>query len=108
MLTLKGFPDKWNDWIMETMKGGCMGIKFNDSVGPFFPTFKSSRHGVSLSPLLFDLVAHALAIVMDNARKQGFVKGLLEETKEGVINMLQYANDTIFLPPMMIFLVLKI
>lgn len=34
MSSLKGFPDRWNDWIMETMRGGHVGIKVNHVVDP--------------------------------------------------------------------------
>ena len=46
---------------------------------------------------MFNLAADALAILMDNAQKTGLIKGLLGENTEGGINMLQYADDTIFL-----------
>lgn len=44
----------------------------------FFPTSKGLTEVDSLSPFLFDLADDALAIIMDNARKQDFVKGVLE------------------------------
>lgn len=47
ILNLEGFPDKWNDWITETARGGCVSIKVNDSLGPYFPTFKGLRQGDS-------------------------------------------------------------
>lgn len=50
-----------------------------------------------MSPLLFDLAAGALAILLDNARKAGFIKGVVPELIEGGINILQYADDTIFM-----------
>ena len=31
MLKMKGFPDKWYDWIMRSMVGGKVGIKVNDN-----------------------------------------------------------------------------
>ena len=68
--------------------GGHVGVKVNDQVGPYFETYKGLRHGDSLSPLLFDLAVDALAIIMDNARREGFVKGVLHETYETGVNML--------------------
>ena len=52
-----------------------------------------------MSPLLFDLAADALAIVMEKAKPNGLIPGLLGEYIEKGVNMLQYADDTIFLLP---------
>ena len=60
---------------METMRRGHVGVKVNDSVGHFFKTFKGLRQGDSLSPLLFDLAVDALAMIMDKARIEGYIKG---------------------------------
>ena len=40
MLKMRGFPDKWCDWVMETMRGGHVGVRVNDEIGPYFKTFK--------------------------------------------------------------------
>lgn len=40
---MKGFPDKWCDWIMKVVRGGHVGIKVNDEIGLFFKTFKGLR-----------------------------------------------------------------
>ena len=47
--------------------------------------------------LLFDIAADALAILMNNALKHDLVKGVLSKGEDKGINMLQYADDTIFL-----------
>jgi len=97
MLKMKGFPDKWCDWVMETMRGGNVGVRVNDEIGPYFKTFKGLRQGDAMSPLLFDIAADALAILMNNALKHDLVKGVLSKGEDKSINMLQYADDTIFL-----------
>lgn len=85
MLKLKNFLDQWCDWIMHTMRGGHVGVKVNDVIGPSFKTHKGLRQGDALSPLLFDLAADALAIIMEKARQQDFVKGVLGETMDKVM-----------------------
>ena len=50
-----------------------------------------------MSPLLFDIAADALALILDKAKQAGYVKGVLNELGDNGINMLQYADDTIFL-----------
>ena len=97
MLKMKGFPDKLCDWVMETMRGGHVGVRVNDEIGPYFKTFKGLRQGDAMSPLLFDIAADALAILMNNALKHDLVKGVLTKGEDKGINMLQYADDTIFL-----------
>jgi hypothetical protein len=77
----------------------CWDEKINDRFGPYFITNKGLRQGNSLFPLLFDLAADALAIAIDNAKRTGLVKGVLNEESEGGINRLQYADDTVFLLP---------
>ena len=74
-----------------------MGIKVNDHIGPYFKTHKGLRQGDALSPLLFDLAADALAIIMENAKRHNIVKGVMLEHLDKGVNMLQYADDTIFL-----------
>ena len=95
MLKMKQFPDEWCDWVMETMRGGHVGIKVNDEIGPFFKTYKGLRQGDAMSPLLFDVAADALAILMNNALKMDIVKGVLGNNENKGVNMLQYADDTI-------------
>ena len=69
----------------------------NDEIGQYFKTFKGLRQGDAMSPLLFDIAADALAILMNNALKHDLVKGVLSKGEDKGINMLQYADDTIFL-----------
>ena len=79
MLKMKGFPDKWIDWVMETIRGGEVCVKVNENLGKYFITHKGLRQGESLSPLNFDLADAALAIMLDKARENGLVKGVLNE-----------------------------
>lgn len=44
---------------------------------------KGKFQGDALFPLFFDLLVDALAIIMDKARKNGFVKVVLGEYSEG-------------------------
>lgn len=95
MLKLKGFPDKWCNWMMSIMRGGKVSVRVNDFFGPYFKTHTGLRQGDPMSPLLFDLAADALAILLKNANKNQLVKGIVPELVDGGINILQYADDTI-------------
>lgn len=50
-----------------------------------------------MSPLLFDLAVVALAVIMEKAKNEGIVKRVLSTQNNMGVNMLQYADNTIFL-----------
>lgn len=97
ILGMKGFPDNYRDWVMHFVTSGSVGIIVNDTLGPFFRTHKGLRQGDPFSPLLFNLVADSLTILIKRAHEQGLVKGVVPELVSGGLSMLQYADDTIFL-----------
>ena len=53
------------------------------------------RRGDPLSPLLFNLVADMLAILIERAKQDGQISGLIPHLVDGSISILQYADDTI-------------
>jgi hypothetical protein len=61
MMHLKGFGDKWEDWVMRTVRAGKLAIRTNNKIAPFFPTYKGVRLGDPFSPLLFNNVAGGLS-----------------------------------------------
>ncbi|XP_024311805.1 uncharacterized protein LOC112269369, partial [Brachypodium distachyon] len=66
---IKGFGDKWCDWVMRTVRGGRVAIKVNDQIGPYFPTYKGVRQGDPLSPLLFNIIAEGLTMLINKAKR---------------------------------------
>lgn len=94
---MKGFPDNYRDWVMHFVTSGSVGIIVNDTLGPFFRTHKGLRQGDPFSPLLFNLVADSLTILIKRAHEHGLFKGVVPELVSGGLSMLQYADDTIFL-----------
>lgn len=96
ILHSKGFPDQWCDWVMKVVRGGKVAIKVNDEVGPYFNTHKGLRQGDPLSPLLFNLAAEALTLLVQRAENNSLVEGLpINENNK--VTILQYADDTIFM-----------
>jgi hypothetical protein len=65
-LKMKGFLEKWCHWISHFISKGTVGVKVNDNIGQYFQTKnKCLRQGDLLSPLLFNLVADMLAILIN-------------------------------------------
>jgi retron-type reverse transcriptase len=72
-----------------------VGIKVNDKIGHYFQTRKGLRQGDPLSPILFNIVVDMLAIIINRAKEDGQVSGLIPHLVDGGVLVLQYADDTI-------------
>lgn len=44
-LHMRGFSDKWCEWIKQVVSGGTVSIKLNNSCGPYIKSFKGVRQG---------------------------------------------------------------
>jgi retron-type reverse transcriptase len=94
-LRMKGFDPKWCEWIKKYIEKGSVGIRVNDDIGHYFQTEKGLRQGDLLSPILFNIVADMLAILIARAKEDGQVAGLIPHLVDVGVSILQYANDTI-------------
>jgi hypothetical protein len=94
-LRMKGFSSQWCNWIDRIVKGGSVGIKVNDDIGQYFQTKKGLRQGDPLSPILFNIVADMLAILIERAKNNGKFCGVVPHLVHGGLSILQYADDTI-------------
>jgi hypothetical protein len=92
---MKGFSSVWCKWIEEVVSRGSVGIKVNDEIGHNFQTRKGLRQGDPLSPILFNLVADMLAILVSTAKNGGQFRGLVPNLVDDGLSILQYADDTI-------------
>jgi hypothetical protein len=95
VLRMKGFSQKWCQWIDQIVSGGSVGVMVNDELGHFFQTKKGLRQGDPLSPLLFNIATDMLAILIDRSTKLDHFRGLIPHLVEGGVSILQYADDTI-------------
>jgi hypothetical protein len=91
---MKDFAPQWCDWIKKTVTGGSVGIQVNNIVSSFFQTKKGLRQGDPLSPVLFNIVADMLALLISRAREENQIKGVVPHLVEGGLSILQYADDT--------------
>ena len=92
---MKGFHPTWCDWVKAYVQGGNVGIKINDQVGPYFQIRKGLRQGDPLLPILFNIVANMLAIIMSRAKEGGQAKGVIPHLVEDGLSILQYVDDIV-------------
>jgi hypothetical protein len=82
---------------MSTVRGGQVCINLNGERSTYFKTFRGLRQGDPLSPLLFNLVADVLGVLLNKAVDKGHLKGVLTELLPGGISHIQYADDTVIM-----------
>ena len=82
---------------MSSVQGGKVSINVNGYVGSYFTTHRGLRQGDPLSPLLFNLVADALASMIEKAQRNGLIKGVSSHLIARGVSLLQYADDTVLL-----------
>jgi hypothetical protein len=97
VLIRKGFESGFVHRIMQLVTGGQTAIAINGVVGTYFRNKRGMRQGDPLSPLLFDLVVDALALILKKASVAGHIKGVISHLLPGGITHLQYADDTMIL-----------
>ena len=56
---------------------------------------KGLRQGDPLSPILFNIVVDMLAILINRAKDEGQVSGVVPHLVDGGLSILEYADDTI-------------
>src|SRR4051812_28557275 len=94
-LRMKGFSPRWCRWVESFVSGGSVAIKVNDDVGNYFQTRKGLRQGDPASPILFNIVADMLATLVERAKLDGQISGVIPHLVEDGLSILQYADDTI-------------
>jgi hypothetical protein len=97
VMRAKRFPYKWVEMVMKTVVKGKVCVNVNGERSNFFRTFRGLRQGDPLSPLLFNIVADALSIMIDTGVKKNHITGVLSDILPGGISHIQYADDTIIM-----------
>jgi len=72
-----------------------MRIKVNDEIGPYFQTKRGLRQGDPMSPILFNIVADMLALLIKRAKADDQIRGVIPHLVDNGLSILQYADDTI-------------
>jgi hypothetical protein len=82
--------------VEQFVQGGSAGIQVNDDIGHYFQTLKGLRLGDPLSPILLNIMADMLAILIARAKEDGQISELVPHLVEGGVSILQYVDDTVF------------
>jgi hypothetical protein len=80
---MKGFAPQWCKLVEQFIQGGSVGIKVNDDIGHYFQTRKGMCQGDPLSPMLFNIIADMLAILIARAKEDGQIGSLIPHLVEG-------------------------
>jgi hypothetical protein len=67
----------------------------NNDIGHYFQTRNGLRQEDPLSPILFNIIADMLAVLIARAKEDGEVDGLIPHLVYGGVSILQYVDDTI-------------
>ena len=73
-LKVKGFGQRWIDWIRTCMCTGKSRVLLNGHLGKEFRYCRGLRQGDPLSPLIFTLVADILTTMIYHGREHGTCK----------------------------------
>ena len=92
---MKGFDEAWRKHVKSFVQGGSVGIKVNDDIGHYFQMLKGLRQGDPMSPILFNIVVDMLTVLVNRAKQDGQVGGLIPHLVDGGVSILQYADGTI-------------
>jgi hypothetical protein len=95
VLRMKGFPSIWCQWMEKVVTKGSVRVQVNDDLGHFFQTKKGLQQGDPLSPILFNLVANMLTVLIERSKSLGFFDGLVPHLVEDGLSILLYTDDTI-------------
>jgi hypothetical protein len=94
-LRMKGFSSMWRRWVASFMEGGHVGRTMNDTVCQKFQTKKGVRQDDPYSPILFNIVVDILAILINRAKGEWQLSGVIPHLVDDDLSILQYMDDTI-------------
>jgi len=70
------------------ISGGSVGIKVNDKIGPYFQTKRGLHQGDPMSPILFNIIADMLALIIKRAKDDGQIRGVIPNLLDDGLSIL--------------------
>jgi hypothetical protein len=83
----EGLSPEWGRLVQQFVQVGSVGVKVNDDICHYFQIKKGLRQGDPLSPMLFNIVVDMLAIMIEKAKNDGQVGGLIRHLFEGGVSI---------------------
>jgi len=96
MMRRMGFHERWIGWVKGCLSSASISILVNGSPTAEFKPQRSLRQGDPLAPLLFDLVAEGLTGMIREEISKNCYHNFMVGKKKVPVNILQFADDTIF------------
>jgi hypothetical protein len=98
VLQIKGFSVQWCQWIDKIIQEVMSGLKLMIKWVLIFRQKRVETEDL-LSPLLFNIVADMLAILIKKAKVEGQFDVVVPHLVDDGLSILQYADDTIIFGP---------
>ncbi|XP_028236880.1 uncharacterized protein LOC114416214 [Glycine soja] len=96
MMGRMGFCDRWIGWIKGCLTSASISILVNGNPTSEFKPQRALRQGDPLAPLLFVLVAEGLTGMMREASIKNCFQSFLVWKHKIPVNILEFADNTIF------------
>ena len=96
MLGRLGFSYVWVNWIKACLESASVFILVNGSPTEEFKPKRGLRQGDPLTPFLFLIVAEGLTGLMRKAKSVGIFKDVEVGSQKVQVDLLQFADDTLF------------
>jgi len=96
MMGRLGFCGKWVQWIRGCLESATVSVLVNGSPTKEFKPTRGLRQGDPLAPFLFLIVAQGLVGLVKQATRKNLLSGVKIGDKKVEVNLLQFADDTLF------------
>lgn len=96
MMMRMGFCEKWRKWIYGCLSSATVSILINGSPTREFMPERGLRQGDPLAPFLFNIAAEGLTGLMRTTVSKNLFSSYKVGRQKEEINILQYADDTLF------------
>jgi len=96
MMGKLGFSSVWINWIKACFESASISVLVNDSSTEEFKSKRGFRQGDPLAPFLFLIVVEGFTGLMREAKNVGLFKGIEVGSQKVQVNLLQFADDTLF------------